>query len=135
MGFIIMLSIFIFATAYLLTPVLSWLKRHFEHQLTRVSNLQREAYKLAGSKAWIAYSFNLIAPIAGMVTACWITLIIMEWGAGFNSEDQLLMTAVAKSMMLAGPLAILSAPVLVAVQTKATIVTRTEYRATMNLKA
>lgn len=131
MGFIIMLSIFIFATAYLLTPVLSWLKRLFVKQLARVNKLQKEAYKFAGSKAWIAYAFSLIAPIAGMVAACWTTLIIMEGGAGFNSEDQLLMTAVAKSLMLAGPLAILSAPVLVAVQTKATIVTWTEYRAAM----
>ncbi len=125
----IMLTIFIFATAYLLTPVFSGLKSLLDKQLARVCKLQREAYKLAGSKAWISFAINLMAPIAGMLAACWTILMIMEWGAGFNSEDQLLMTAVAKSLMLAGPLAILSTPILVAVQTKATIMTWSEYRA------
>lgn len=125
----ILLTIFIFATAYLLTPVFSGLKRLFEKQLARVSNLQRETYKLSGSKAWISFAINLTAPIAGMLAAYWTILMIMEWGAGFNSEDQLFMTAVAKSLMLAGPLTILSTPVLVAVQTKATITTWTQYRA------
>lgn len=55
--------------------------------------------------------------------------MVIEWGAGFNSEDQLFMTTVAKSLMLAGPLAILSTPLLVAVQIKATVTTWIQYRA------
>lgn len=79
-------------------------------------------------KALYMFFLNLLAPLLGLLALIWAGSFLFEWAGTITLEDGILFKLFSMSLALAFIFTILSAPVFLAVQTKATISTWFEYR-------